>query len=236
MPAISRAARRIAAASSAAVAVMIPAAPATAADDPVKPLTEPARAAALADDLGDTRSGGVYHEDGKLVVTVTDQAAARTVRATGGTPKLVVRSTAQLKGVLHDLDELENLPNTAWGIDPRTNQVSVDIFDGAPADSQERIEKSTAGDPGAVRIDRFKGEIAPKATDLRGGNRIRWRSAGGGCTAGFNTKDSKGRIYTLTAGHCAVGTGYGWYMDWNYADIGTQTAYGYGGTKGDWAM
>ncbi|MFC4608738.1 S1 family peptidase [Streptomyces maoxianensis] len=53
------------------------------------------------------------------------------------------------------------------------------------------------------------------------------------CSAGFNTRNSSGTIYTLTAGHCVAGTGNTWYMDYNSAKIGTQTAYNFGtGTSG----
>ncbi|MFP3987138.1 S1 family peptidase [Streptomyces sp. E11-3] len=233
LPAIPKVARRIAVASSAALAV-VPAVPATAANDPAAPFQDPGPVVALAAELGDDGTGGVYYDkDGHLILTVTDRAAARTAQVNGGATKLVQRSTAELKAVVSDLDELEDMPNTAWGIDPATNQVSVDIFSGAPADAQERIEKATAGDPGAVRIDRFEGKIETTATSLRGGNGI--RSSGVNCSAGFNTKDSKGRIYTLTAGHCVPGTGNLWSMAWNSATIGTQTSYGHGGWNGDWA-
>lgn len=83
------------------------------ADDSPKPLTSPTRAAALADKLGEDRTAGVYYEDGHLVVTVTDQAAAQSVREAGGTPKMVTRSAAELESIHHQLDQLGNIPNTA---------------------------------------------------------------------------------------------------------------------------
>ncbi|GAA3357351.1 S1 family peptidase [Streptomyces antimycoticus] len=131
------------------------------------------------------------------------------------------------------LDELGAISNTAWGIKADTNQVSVEIFDGAPADGRARIEKVAAAHPGAVRVDRIRSGLKFKVTDLRGGNGI--TSEGWLCSAGFNTKNSSGTIYTLTAGHCVRGTGNEWRMDWNNARIGNQTAYGFGGAAGDWA-
>lgn len=201
------------------------------ADESPKPLTSPVRAEALADRLGDDRTGGVYYKDGRLVVAVTDQAAAQSVREAGGTPKLVTRSTSELASIHHKLDQLGNIPNTTWGVEADTNQVSVEIFDGVPTASRTRIEKVAAAHPGAVRVNKIDSTLKFKDTDLRGANGI--VSHGALCSAGFNTKNSSGTIYTLTAGHCAEGTGNIWYMDHNSAQIGTQTAYNFGtGTGG----
>ncbi|MER7050454.1 S1 family peptidase [Streptomyces jumonjinensis] len=204
--------------------------PASAEESP-KPLTDPTRAAALTQKLGDNRTGGMYYEDGHLVVTVTDQAAAETVRDAGGTPKLVSRSAAELSSLHRELDRLGNIPNTAWGVEAKTNQVGVTIFDGVPPASRARIKKVAAAHPGAIRIDRIKSKLNFKATDLRGGNKM--NSNSGHCSAGFNTKNSAGTIYTLTAGHCEERTGNTWYISHNSTKIGTQTAYNFGtGTEG----
>ncbi|WP_172386293.1 S1 family peptidase [Streptomyces sp. MNP-20] len=203
--------------------------PATADESP-KPLTSPTRAAALAHDLGDDRTGGVYYKGGRFVVTVTDQAAAQTVRDAGGSPQLVTRSAAELKSIHLKLDQLGNIPQTTWGAEVDTNQVSVEIFDGVPAAGRERIEEVAAAHPGAVRINRVHSKLKFKATDLRGANGI--MSRGSLCSAGFNVKNSSGRIYTLTAGHCEPGTGNTWYMDYNSTEIGLQTAYNFGSGTG----
>ncbi|MGW6056130.1 S1 family peptidase [Streptomyces sp. NPDC055189] len=198
---------------------------------PPKPLTSPVRAEAFADKLGDDRTGGVYYKDGDLVVAVTDQAAAQSVRDAGGTPKLVSRSTSELASIHHSFDQLGNIPNTTWGVETDTNQLSVEIFDGVPAADRTRIEKAAAAHPGAVRVKRIDSKLKFKATDLRGANGI--YSNNYLCSAGFNTKNSSGAIYTLTAGHCVAGTGNTWYMDHNSAKIGTQTASNFGtGTGG----
>ncbi|MFF0449961.1 S1 family peptidase [Streptomyces sp. NPDC004609] len=212
------------------LAVIAATLPASAEETP-KPLTDPTRAAALAQQLGNDRTGGVYYKDGRLVVTVTDQAAAQTIRDAGGVPKLVARSATELSSVHHKLDRLGNIPNTAWGIEAQANQVGVTIFDGVPAASQARIKKVAAAHPGAIRIDRIRSKLRFKATDLRGAEKIesgRWY-----CSAGFNTKNSSGAIYMLTAGHCEERTGNIWYVAYNRDRIGTQTAYNFGtGTEG----
>ncbi|MEV6595169.1 S1 family peptidase [Streptomyces acidicola] len=223
--------KRLAQVASATLLVTLTATLPASADESPKPLASPTQAAALAHKLGNDRTAGVYYKDGRLVVAVTDQAAAQSVRDAGGTPKLVTRSSAELKSIHHKLDQLGNIPNTAWGVEARTNQVSVEIFNGVPAAGRARIEKVANAHPGAIRIERVDSKLKFKATDLRGANGI--TSNGSLCSAGFNVKNSSGAIYTLTAGHCVPGTGNTWYMDYNGTRIGNQTAYNYGtGTSG----
>lgn len=207
--------------------------PASAEETMETPSDPAGRAQELTEKLGKNRTGGAYYEDGNLVVTVTDEAAAQTIRDSGGTPKLVSRSAAELESIRGELDALKSTPDTAWGIDAKTNQIRIEIFEGATASSRAQLAAVAEAHPGAIRVHRNHSKLSFKATDLRGGNGI-W-SEGWLCSAGFNTKNSSGDIYTLTAGHCVPGTGNLWEMDWNGADIGTQNAYNFGGSGGDWA-
>ncbi|MFI8851215.1 S1 family peptidase [Streptomyces sp. NPDC053499] len=211
----------------AALLVTVAAAVPASAEESSKPLTGPARAEALAKKLGEDRTGGVYYQDGRLVVTVTDQAAERTVRNAGGTAKRVKRSAAELTALRNELDSLGTIDNTAWAAEAKTNRVHVKIFDGAPAAGRARIEKVAAAHSDAIRVDRVRSKLSFKATDIRGGNGI--YSSGMLCSAGFNAKNSSGAIYTLTAGHCVPGTGNTWYMNWNDQRIGNQNFYRNGG-------
>ncbi|MEV7856986.1 S1 family peptidase [Streptomyces sp. NPDC088183] len=191
-----------------------------------KSLTDPLQTTALARKLGDNRTGGVYFKDGRPVVAVTDEAAAQTVRDAGGTPEMVARSAAELTSIHDKLDELGNIPNTAWGVEARTNQVSVEIFDDVSAANQARIEKIAAAHPGAIRIDRVRSKLTFKvATGLRGGLGV--NSEGWLCTSGFDVQNSSGTKYMLTGGHCVPGTGNVWYA-FNDTRIGIQTSYDFG--------
>ncbi|MFI8836142.1 S1 family peptidase [Streptomyces afghaniensis] len=230
MPATRKPALCIATTAVALAAFGLVAPHASAANNP-KPLTDPIQAAALAHKLGDDRTGGVYFENGRPAVAVTDQAAAQTVRDAGGIPKVVTHSAAELASIHGKLDKLGNVPNTTWGTEVRTNQVKVEIFDGVSAANRARIEKVAAAHPGAIRIDRIRSKLTLKATDLRGGNGV--DSEGWRCTVGFNVANSSGTKYMLTAGHCVEKTGNVWYTGWNNTRIGTQTAYNFGtGTGG----
>jgi streptogrisin D len=193
----------------AASLVTVAATPPGSANDSPKPLTDHNQAAALATQLGADRTGGTYYKDGRLVVAVTDEAAARTVREAGGVPKLVTRSAAELAAVHAELDELSGIPNTAWGEDAENNQVSVEIYDGVSATDQARIAKVAEAHPGAVSINRHEGKLEPAV--LRGGYGI--TSEGWNCSAAFNAANSSNTVYTITAGHCVPGTGNVWYVN-----------------------
>ncbi|GGP81892.1 S1 family peptidase [Streptomyces sindenensis] len=223
--------QRFAQISSAALLTTITAAPQAYGEESPEPLRSPEQAASLANELGADRTGGVYLEEGNIVVTVTDQAAAESVRDAGGTPRMVTRSAAQLESIHHKLDELEHTPHTSWGVDASTNQVSVEIFNGASSDTRDRIKRIAAAHTGAISVNEIDSNLIFKATDLRGGDGI--RSEGGLCSAGFNTVNSAGAYYTLTAGHCTPRTGVTWYAVNGGAKIGTQNAYNFGtGTTG----
>lgn len=134
----------------------------------------------------------------------------------------MARSAAELEAIHNNLDQLGNVPNTAWGIEASTNQVSVEIFDGAPSDTRMWVEQVAAAYPGAVRIDRIKSELVFKERLL---GAVGIYSGNTSCSAGFNAKNSAGAIYVLTAGRCMPGTGNAWSMNWNDERIGVQTAY-----------
>ena len=87
----------------------------------------PDTAASLVQRLGD-RSAGTYADaSGAMVVTVTDAAAAREVRAAGATPKLVARGAAELNRATAELQRSARIPGTAWWTDPVANQVVMSV-------------------------------------------------------------------------------------------------------------
>lgn len=174
------------------------------------PLTDPVQASNLAAELGADRTGGVYYDDsGRLVVAVTDQAAAAAVRAAGGTAQVVSYSTAALNSIHAELDQLAGIPNTSWGVDPSSNQVSIDLHDGVSPEGRARIEAVAAQHGNAVRLEKVQGKLEDTAYEMRGGIGI--TSSGKICTAGFNVQNSAGSKFLLTAGHCVVGG----YTSWN---------------------
>jgi streptogrisin D len=168
------------------------------------PMTADA-AAGLSDQLGD-RSAGSYLDNGKMVVTVTDTAAAQAVRAKGATPKLVARGAAQLAGATAELDRSAKIPGTAWSVDPKSNQVVVTTDSTVTGAKLDQLNAVVARLGDAVRVESAPGTLS---TRISGGNAI--YSGGYRCSLGFNVR-SGSTYYFLTAGHCGnIGTT--WYSN-----------------------
>lgn len=195
----------------AAVLTVLLTAPQAALAVPV-PLNDSAAVNALAVNLGADHTGGVYRDEtGQLVVAVTDEATAEAVEAAGGVAEVVTYSTAQLQSIHNTLDaeiaDVDPIPNTSWGVDPSTNQVVVEIFEGVSAADEQRLLDVVADYGDAVTVDRLPGDVHTLAYATHGGIGIHsdFGPASHNCTLGFNVRDSAGQKYFLTAGHCAFG-------------------------------
>lgn len=207
------------------------------------PLTDSAAVNAFAAGLGPDRTGGVYRdEDGRLVITVTDEATANAVEAAGGVAEVVNYSTAQLRSVHNTLDakiaDVAPIPNTSWGVDPRTNQVVVEIFNGVSAADEKRIVDLVSGYGDAVTVNRLPGEVDTLAYETHGGTGIYSKDAPAHrCTLGFNVRNSAGQKYFLTAGHCAYTADDLW---WNREAgghyLGKRMWHDFGGIEKDFAV
>ncbi|MFI9586293.1 S1 family peptidase [Streptomyces sp. NPDC052236] len=166
--------------------------------------------------LGDHTAGSYLDaKSGELVVTVTDAASAERVRAAGARAEIVRRDTAQLESAMATLESKAKITGTSWGIDPATNQVSVEADQSVSAFSLARLEKVAASLGDAVRIKRVPGVFKK---EVAGGDAI----YGGGfrCSAAFNV--SKGTLrYFVTAGHC-TNSATSWSATSGGAAIGTR--------------
>ena len=158
-------------------------------------------------DLGTAQSGGAYIDKaGKLVVTVTDHAAARQVNASGATSRQVAYSSAQLDDVKRTLDRFAKRSGAGavqgWFVDVRSNNVVVTATKGASnAATAQFLDKARSfGD--RVAINRTAADAVPAA--LYGGQQVNM-SNGFVCSNGFNAQTSSGQSILLTAGHCAEG-------------------------------
>jgi streptogrisin D len=151
----------------------------------------------LADKLGD-RSAGAYLDSttGRMVVTVTDAAAAQTVSAAGATPRVVRHSAAQLTGATAELDRTAKIPGTAWAVDPKTNQVVVEADSTVTGAKLDQLNAAAARLGDAVRVVSTPGTLS---TRISGGDAI--YGGGSRCSLGFNVVKGS-TYYFLTAGHC----------------------------------
>ena len=146
-----------------------------------------------------THTAGTYldRSSGKLVVTVTDAAAAQNVRAAGATPRTVARSGAVLQQATAELGRSAKVAGTAWAIDPATNQVVVSVDDSVTGAKLTKVQAAVARLGGAARMEHVAGTFSTK---IAGGDAI----FGGNsrCSLGFNVQNSAGQFFFLTAGHC----------------------------------
>jgi len=113
----------------------------------------------------------------------------------GARARVVSRSSAQLGTITAALNKSAT-PGTAWGIDPKANQVVVTISSSAPAGRAATLAATAAKYGPAVRVQRVAQGFEPK---VQGGDAI-LTDTGARCSAGFNTTGG-----LITAGHCTAG-------------------------------
>ncbi|WBB89712.1 S1 family peptidase [Verrucosispora sp. WMMC514] len=167
----------------------------------------PDAATALADRLGDRAAGAYADASGKMVVAVTDVAAARQAAAAGAKVKVVKRGAAELNRATAVLERLAKIPGTAWWTDPVTNQVVISVDTTVTGAKLEQVKAAAARTNGAVRIE---AGAAPLSTFISGGQAI-YAGGGGRCSLGFNVR-SGSTYYFLTAGHC-TNISSSWYSN-----------------------
>lgn len=163
-------------------------------------------ATALAGRLGRSRTAGVYLDPTRrrMVVTVTDPAAAKAVTDAGGTAKLVTYSAAQLDAVVGELDAVTPIPNTGFGVDVANDEVLIQVGDTVGEADRARLRAVAELHGSAARIVQVGGTMEP---GMAGGETIQART-GKRCTAGFNVRDKSdpNSLFLITAGHCTLGT------------------------------
>ena len=160
----------------------------------------------LATTLGG-KSAGIYLDDkGRTVVAVTTAAAAAEVKAAGAVPKMVTRSAADLTRATNTLDATAKVAGSAWGVDPKTNQVVVSVDSTVTGAKLATVKAAVAKLGSAARLESVPGTFSTK---ISGGAAI--YSGGYRCSLGFNAR-SGSTYYFLTAGHCG-NIGSTWYSN-----------------------
>jgi streptogrisin D len=161
---------------------------------------------ALTASLGTARTAGSYVDaSGKTIVNVTDAAAASTVRAAGGTAKIVSRSSQQLDALMSTL--YTKTVGTAWSVDVITNQVVVSADSTVSGKDAAALQAAVNRSGGAARFERTAGKFD---LFISGGDAI--YTGGARCSLGFNVRNSAGTRFFLTAGHC-TNIGSTWYAN-----------------------
>ncbi|KNX37429.1 S1 family peptidase [Luteipulveratus halotolerans] len=177
-----------------------------------------AQGARLEAGLGAHRTGGSYLDDqGRLVVTVVDGAAAQAVRADGATARTVARSSAQLATTEQRVRSALGTGFTAIGTDVVANTVTVTVAQGEVA----RTRAALRGVDG-VTVVGTKASYGTQA-NVYGGQQIAFN--GYVCSLGFNAKRGTTPVF-ITAGHC--GEGYPTFTR-NGVTLGKTQAYSFPG-------
>jgi streptogrisin D len=169
-------------------------------------LASAASADTLVAKLGAKSAGSYVDANGRMVVTVTDQAAAESVKAAGAIPKIVARSGAQLAAATAELDRSASIPGTAWATDPLTNRVVVSYDSTVTGAKLAQLNAAVAKLGDAVSVEPTSGVLS---TRIAGGDAI--YAGGYRCSLGFNVRRG-GASYFLTAGHCG-NIGASWYSN-----------------------
>jgi streptogrisin D len=173
---------------------------------PTMTLANAASAETLVAKLGASSAGSYLDAGGRMVVTVTDQAAAESVKAAGAVPRIVARSGAQLAAATAELDRAASIPGTAWATDPMTNQVVVSYDTTVTGARLAQLQAVAARLGDSVRFEASPGVLS---TRIAGGQAI--YAGGYRCSLGFNVHRGS-TYYFLTAGHCG-NIGSAWYSD-----------------------
>src|SRR5262245_1700021 len=112
---------------------------------------------ALVASLGADRTAGTWLDhSGRMVVAVTDTAAAARVEAVGGIAQLVTRSSLTLEKLRTSMDK--GIVGTAWSIDPTKNQVVISVDTTVTGASLSGLSSMAVGSGGAVRIEHLTGK------------------------------------------------------------------------------
>ncbi|MEV7549255.1 S1 family peptidase [Amycolatopsis sp. NPDC089917] len=156
----------------------------------------------LASALAGSFGGASYDEaTGKLRVGVTDAAKLGQVLASGAEAELVRFSAAQLDSTVDKLNAGERAADgaiTGWGVDTKTNRVTLNVLPGGNGVVDSYLEK-TGVDKAAVSV--VETPSAPTLKyDVRGGDAY-YINNSSRCSIGFSVNGG-----FLTAGHCGPGT------------------------------
>jgi streptogrisin D len=203
---LRRAAISVAAAGLVTGLLLAPSVARAATTTPTMTLANAASSETLVAKLGASSAGSYLDAGGRMVVTVTDQAAAESVKAAGAVPRIVARSGAQLAAATAELDRAASIPGTAWATDPMTNQVVVSYDATVTGARLAQLQAVAARLGDSVRVEANPGVLS---TRIAGGQAI--YAGGYRCSLGFNVHRGS-TYYFLTAGHCG-NIGSAWYSD-----------------------
>ncbi|MFI7504958.1 S1 family peptidase [Streptomyces sp. NPDC049687] len=127
-------------------------------------------------------------------------------------------SAAQLAEVAEVIASA-GVAGTAWAVDGASGRVTLAADSTVSTTAVDAIRQRAGGAAGALHVERLPGRLARY---LSGGDGVYLSGPAGKfqCSVGFNTRDTSGNHFFLTAGHCTDGA-TDWFSDEFSTHIGT---------------
>ncbi|MFM9589313.1 S1 family peptidase [Streptomyces scabiei] len=151
---------------------------------------------------GVATDGSFFNAKGELVVNTDSARASREVEDAGLHARAVRHGENELNKVKAALDRaaLGRTPTgvSSWEVDLAADTVTVKVNDSDDASARAFLDRARSyGD--AVRVLSDQPDLAPQAT-IKPGAEMAFN--GFVCSVGYGARDSAGRQYLVTAGHC----------------------------------
>lgn len=164
--------------------------------------------------LAELRKGGIaddgafFDASGKLTVNADDAGETARIEKAGLVARVPARGEAVLDEVKAELDALaaKKVPSgvVAWSVDLASDKVTVRVNNDRTAAAKAFLAQA-ATHGAAVDIVRGQKELEPKAA-IYPGSKMTFNNTSQWCSVGYGARDSSGRQYLVSAGHCIVNT------------------------------
>ncbi|MFG3336555.1 S1 family peptidase [Streptomyces tendae] len=161
------------------------------------------------DRSGVATDGAYFTADGKLTVNVSSATAATQVRRHGLAARVPQRGERALDRIKASLDAvaLRKTPDgiASWSVDLPSDTVTIHVIPGRTSAAAQSFLKAAATHGKAVRVVR-DGQRLETQAKVYPGSRMTWTNSQGGwlCSVGYGARDSSGRQYLVSAGHCVA--------------------------------
>ncbi|HET6857875.1 MAG TPA: S1 family peptidase [Streptomyces sp.] len=171
--------------------------------------------------------GAFFNGSGTLTVNADDAAGARKIEKAGLDSRVPTRGQTALDRIKAELDAAaaKRAPEgvSSWSVDLASDTVTVEVNDGRTAAAKAFLAKA-AEHGSAVRVVHGQEKLAPQAV-ISPGSRMTFN--GFLCSVGYGARDSAGKQYLVTAGHCIEDLPDLYYNNAHFAK-GTNTRFALG--------
>ncbi|MBB5934218.1 S1 family peptidase [Streptomyces zagrosensis] len=151
---------------------------------------------------GIATEGAFFDKSGTLVVNAPNAKTADKIEDAGLKARVPARGESALDAIKAKLDAkaTKQTPSgvSAWSVDLASDTVTIEVANDKSAGARAFLKQAKSFGK-AVRVVEGKQQLAPQ-TVVYPGSRMTFN--GYLCSVGYGAKDSSGRQYLVTAGHC----------------------------------